>query len=127
MSGYLSGIFSSGGTGDVVGSVSSTLSSAADKLSSLFFGDDEAGESSETSEEQGTVTVPTGGAQLVPEVVQTTPITPGTGNAAPSAQVTGFGSGSTASGEQSGILKAIGETLSGIGVTLKNLFSSFAF
>lgn len=124
--GYLSSIFSSGNANDAAGSVSSTLSSAADKLSSLFFGDDKGGESSATREQSGSVTVPSGGAQLAPQLVRATPINSGADSTSPSAQVTGFGSGGTAAGEQSGVMKAISETISGIGVTLRNLLSSFA-
>ena len=130
VSDYLSGIFSTGSTSTVVGSVQSTLSSAADKLSSFLFGNDTKSTtktSGGASENTGTPTVPSGGTQLAPQVVQATPIGSSSENAgAPSAVVTGFGQ-NTSSAEQSGIIKAIGETLSGIGVTLRNLLSSFAF
>lgn len=125
--GYLSGIFSTE-SGSVAGNVQSTLSSAADKLSSLFgFGSDTSEETA--AQETGaasTVTVPTGGTQLVPQVVQATPIGTNQNTGAPSAAVTGFGGSNATPSGQSGIITAIGETLTGIGVTLRNLLSSFA-
>ncbi len=126
---YLSGIFSpNGGASGVVDSVQSSLSSAADTLSSFLFGTESDTNSSGSSSgvnENTNITVPSGGRQLTPQVVQATPITDSNAGT-PSAQVTGFGSGGSNSGGQSGIMQAIGETLTGIGVTLRNLLSSFA-
>ena len=129
LSNYLSNIFSSS-TSESGGTLKSTLSSAADKLSSFLFGTEPSTTTAGVNtgmQNPNSPTVPSGGTQLAPQVVQAAPITSGSGTASPSAQVTGFGSASAGSSGQSGIMKAIGETLSGIGVTLKNLLSSFAF
>ncbi len=131
VSGYFNNIFSTD-KGSVTENVQSTLSSAADKLSSFLFGTDSgtketSGRGAETPANTNNPVVPTGGTQLTPQVVQATPIGSRTDTGAPSAAVTGFGNQNTPSTEQSGVMKAIGETLSGIGVTLRNLLSSFAF
>ncbi len=128
---YFNNIFSNGTT-SVADTVQSKLSSAADKLSSFLFGVQPESNTATSTGAQGSggesaVTVPTGGTQLTPKVIQAQPIS-GSNNAnSPSGQVTGFGVQGAVASEQSGMMKAIGETLSGIGVTLRNLLSSFAF
>lgn len=129
---YFNNIFSPD-KGSMTENVQSTLSSAADKLSSFLFGTDSSTDQvsaagAQTSANTNNPVVPIGGTQLAPQVVQATPIGSGSQNTgAPSAPVTGFGSQNTAPTEQSGLMRAIGETLSGIGITLKNLLSSWAF
>lgn len=128
---YFSNIFSTQ-NGGVAGSVQNTLSNAADKLSSFLFGTEPtpsaSSESAINTPGAGTApTTPSGtSVQLTPQVIQTQPVSSGAAGS-PSAAVTGFGSTQNESSQQSGMLTAISETLTGIGVTLKNLLSSFAF
>ncbi len=134
LGGYFNNIFSTDNNdGGIVGSVQSTFSSAADKLSSFLFGTESGSNSivdNSGNQDSGgarSPVVPTGGTGLVPQVVQAQPIVLPPDANTPGVQVTGFGSTDTIPAEQSGIIRAISETLGGIRITLRNLFSSFAF
>lgn len=133
VSSYFSNLF--GSASSMGETVKSTVSTAADKLSSFLFGDSDDDENTarEKSGNTGGIQAPSGSGatQVNPQVVvQARPITGSVGESAPSinTEVTGFGAqGSQTSSQSSGLLTAISQTLAGIGVTLRELLSSFAF
>jgi hypothetical protein len=121
--GLLGNIF--GGESSVGDSVKSSLESAASKLKSFLSGDtDEKTTTAGTEAKNPTVTVTSHTSSVTASPsADTTTAAGASGSAAPTNPVTGFGAGGSGGSNQSALTQ-IGQTLSAIGVTLKNMISS---